>query len=95
MSKHLSTILKLENRIDDLEDELKIADKEYKKLQKKYDELHANQKGNKEMELLRDDNNRLRAELNTLKRTGRQEGNLAKEKLKEIQRILNYNPKGG
>jgi cell fate (sporulation/competence/biofilm development) regulator YlbF (YheA/YmcA/DUF963 family) len=94
MSKHLARIFKLERRIEDLEEDLEVTIKEKKKLEKRLEYYHEMKKNDVELEKALMENNKLRIELNQLKRTGRKEGKLAQEKLDEIRRILNYNPKG-
>jgi soluble cytochrome b562 len=74
-------------------DEIKEHQQKYKRLREQYDYMMDNRISESEFQNLKLQNSKLLAELNSLKRGTRQEDKIAKDKLKEIQRILNYNPK--
>lgn len=65
----------------------------YKRLREQYDSDMLAAPNKSELEALRIENGQLKAKINSLKKSGRHEAKVAVDKLAEIQRILNYNPK--
>lgn len=80
-------LLDLESHIEDLQAERTEWKSKYNKLYTKYNNADVDKT---ELEQLKIENGKLQAELNTTRRNRNTEGNLAMEKLKEIERVLKY-----